>query len=93
MTGGPVRVRLRVRGLVQGVYFRAQMQEQAGLHGVAGWVRNLPDGSVEAVLEGDPPGVESVVSWARRGPPGARVDAVEAGAEEPAGEQGFRVRP
>jgi acylphosphatase len=55
-------------------------------------VRNLPDGSVEAVFEGDPERVESMIDWSRRGPAGARVEDVEVDWEEPTGEQGFAVR-
>jgi acylphosphatase len=69
-------VRLRVVGLVHGVSFRASMARLATEAGVKGWVRNLPDGSVEAFLEGDEVKVKRVVEWARRGPPRARVDRV-----------------
>lgn len=64
-------------GFVQGVFFRASMAEAARGAGVAGSVRNLPDGSVEAHLEGDGASVQNVIAWARKGPPGARVDSVE----------------
>ena len=73
-----VRAHIIVRGRVQGVFFRASMRDIALANGVKGWVRNLPDGrSVEAVLEGDWDNVEKVVCWSLRGPPGARVEAVE----------------
>lgn len=85
------RVRVVVRGLVQGVYFRAETERLARSRGVAGWVRNVPDGSVEAVFEGEDGAVERMVEWCRRGPRGARVDAVEVSREEPRGERGFRV--
>jgi acylphosphatase len=85
------RVRVRVTGRVQGVFFRAEVQARAESLGIAGWVRNAPDGSVEAVFEGEPERVESMVDWCRRGPAGACVDDVEVVPEEPAGEQGFRV--
>ena len=85
------RVRVRVRGRVQGVFFRAEAQARAESLGVAGWIRNADDGSVEAVFEGDDEQVESMVEWCRRGPAGARVEEVEAVGEEPAGETGFRV--
>jgi acylphosphatase len=87
-----VRRRVIARGRVQGVYFRGATAEQARAAGVAGWVRNLRDGRVEAVFEGPDEAVESVVAWCRRGPRGARVDdlAVE---EEPAeGLHGFEIR-
>lgn len=77
------RVHLRVRGRVQGVWFRGSLQAQARRRGVRGWVRNRSDGSVEAVLEGDPAAVRAVVDWARTGPPGARVTDVEEHAEPP----------
>ncbi len=86
------RVRVRARGLVQGVFFRAETRDRADSLGLAGWVANLPDGSVEAVFEGDEARVESIVSWFRHGPPGARVDDLEIVREEPDGEDGFRVR-
>ncbi len=86
------RVRVRARGLVQGVFFRAETRSRAESLGLAGWVRNAPDGSVEAVFEGDSDRVDSMVEWFRRGPAGARVDELEVTDEEPAGEAGFQVR-
>jgi acylphosphatase len=86
------RVRARVTGRVQGVFFRAEARSRADSLGVAGWIRNAPDGSVEAVFEGEPERVDSMVDWCRRGPPGAVVEDVEVVTEEPAGEQGFSVR-
>jgi len=59
--------------------------------GVAGWVRNVPDGRVEAVFEGDPQAVDALVEWCRSGPRSATVTAVEVGDEEPQGEEGFRI--
>lgn len=85
------RVRVRIEGIVQGVFFRARCTEQARLRGIAGWVRNLPDGRVEAVFEGASGAVETLLSWCRRGPPAARVDRVETAEEEPTGETGFRI--
>jgi acylphosphatase len=85
-------MRVRVRGRVQGVFFRAETRARAESLGLAGWVRNAADGSVEAVFEGEPERVESMVEWCRRGPDGAIVDEVETVADEPAGESGFRVR-
>jgi acylphosphatase len=85
-------MRVRVRGRVQGVFFRTETRSRAESLGLAGWVRNAPDGSVEAVFEGEPERVESMVEWCRRGPGGAIVEDVEAVSEEPAGETGFRVR-
>jgi acylphosphatase len=86
------RVRLRIHGRVQGVFFRDSMRREAVRHGVAGWVRNNSDGTVEAVLEGSSEGVDAVVAWARSGPPGARVSHVEEAAEEPQAAAGFAVR-
>ena len=86
------RKRVIVGGRVQGVFFRdtcARMAHQAGL---AGSVRNRPDGRVEAVFEGEPDAVERMVAWCRRGPSRAYVEDVEVIDEEPAGESGFRVR-
>jgi acylphosphatase len=86
------RVRVRIRGRVQGVFFRAEARSRAESLGVAGWIRNADDGSVEAVFEGNDGQVESLVEWCRRGPAGARVEEVEVGLEEPTGEIGFQVR-
>jgi len=77
---------------VQGVFFRAEARARAESLGLAGWVRNLPDGRVEAVFEGEDDRVESMVEWCRRGPAGAEVEAVDVEREEPVGETGFRVR-
>ena len=85
------RVRVLVRGRVQGVFFRAETQARAESLGVAGSARNLPDGSFEAVFEGEPEQVDSLVGWCRRGPAGAEVESVEASPEEPTGERGFAV--
>ena len=73
MTG---RVQLRVTGRVQGVFFRQSAREQAERLGLSGWVRNLPDGSVEALFAGERLLVEQAVAWCRQGPPRARVDEV-----------------
>jgi acylphosphatase len=86
------RAHVRIRGRVQGVFFRAEARARAESLGVAGWVRNAPDGSVEAVFEGDEARVRSMVEWCRRGPSGARIDDVEVEPEEPTGETGFHVR-
>jgi acylphosphatase len=69
--------RLRIRGLVQGVYYRESLRQHAAALNVGGWVRNRADGSVEAVLQGSESEVERLTDWARRGPPAARVDSVE----------------
>lgn len=88
-----VRAHLRIYGLVQGVFFRATMKEVADRLGVKGWVRNLPDGSVEAVVEGPRDKVEQLIRWARRGPPAARVEKVVVEWEPYRGEcRSFRIR-
>ena len=86
------RVHVRIRGRVQGVFFRAEARARAESLGLGGWVRNAEDGSVEAVFEGDEERVSSMVDWCGRGPSGARVDNVEVELEEPTGETGFSVR-
>jgi acylphosphatase len=78
--------------VVQGVGFRYQARARAESLGVAGFVRNASDGSVEAAFEGDDELVESMVDWCRRGPRGARVDDLEVSWQQPTGEQGFAVR-
>lgn len=70
-------LRLRIRGKVQGVFFRASMQRQARDLGVAGWVRNVPDGTVEAVVSGPAPAVDRLLEWCREGPPAADVRELE----------------
>jgi acylphosphatase len=74
--------RLQVRGRVQGVWFRESMRQEAARLGVTGWVRNRPDGSVEAVVQGTAEAVDAITDWARRGPEQARVDDVEAQAAD-----------
>ena len=92
MTAGPTRVRIVVSGRVQGVWFRESCREQATALGVAGWIRNRGDGTVEGVFEGPPVAVERLVSWCRTGPARASVDGVATTAETPVGDKGFRVR-
>jgi acylphosphatase len=87
-----IRRRIVVRGRVQGVWFRGSTEQAAREAGVAGWVRNLPDGSVEAVFEGDAQAVERVLAFCRQGPPHARVIALESTAETPEQLVGFEVR-
>ncbi|HSQ78175.1 MAG TPA: acylphosphatase [Nitrospirota bacterium] len=72
-----LRAHVIIQGLVQGVFFRASTREKALQLGVRGWVRNLPDGGVEAVFEGEKKKVEEVVAWCYKGPPGARVIKVD----------------
>lgn len=85
------RAEVVIRGAVQGVFFRVETRDRARSLGVAGWVRNARDGTVEAAFEGDDEQVESMVDWCRRGPTGARVEAVEVAWAEPEGEDGFSI--
>ncbi|MGH7363948.1 MAG: acylphosphatase [Candidatus Methylomirabilales bacterium] len=87
-----VRARVVISGKVQGVYFRGTAEDEGRSRGLAGWVRNRPDGQVEAVFEGEKAAVEAVIAWCHRGPPAARVTGVAVTWEEPRGEQGFSVR-
>ena len=87
-----IRRRVIVRGRVQGVFFRSSTQQEASRAGIDGWVRNLRDGSVEAVFEGEPAGVEALLAWVRRGPLSSVVESVQLHEEPPEGERGFRVR-
>ncbi len=91
--GGRRRVHVWVNGRVQGVYFRDATRDAAIRYGVAGWVRNLPDGRVEAVFEGEHSAVEKVVGFCRKGPNKARVDGIEVVDEEFGEEfQDFQIR-
>jgi len=81
-----VRKHAIIKGLVQGVWFRATTREQALAHHVTGWVKNRGDGNVEAVFEGETDDVEKVIQWCHRGPAGARVKEVEVETEEYIGE-------
>lgn len=89
---GPARARALVSGRVQGVFFRQETVRAAQARGVAGWVRNLADGRVEAVFEGPRSDLEALLGWVENGPPLARVDAVEVRWEPPQGEASFRIR-
>ena len=80
-----------VYGFVQGVGFRFAVQREARSRGVSGWVRNRPDGAVEAVFEGEPADVAWLVDFCRSGPRGAEVERVDVAAESPEGLAGFRV--
>ena len=86
------RAHVFVSGTVQDVFYRANTRDAANEHGVSGWVRNLDDGRVEAVFEGDESSVEAVVEWCHTGSPRARVEAVEVEYEEPNGIEGFEIR-
>ena len=85
------RVRVAVSGRVQGVFFRASCAQEARRLGLAGWVRNDADGSVEAVFEGPDADVEAVLAWCRRGPRDARVERIDISPEALTGENGFRI--
>jgi acylphosphatase len=87
-----IRRRVVVHGQVQGVFFRDSTRRLAQQHGVAGWVSNRWDGTVEAVLEGEADAVERRCAFCRAGPRGAQVESVEVSEEEPEGLQGFQVR-
>lgn len=88
-----VRTRIIVDGRVQGVFFREGTRQMATQNGVSGWVRNRPDGRVEAVFEGEPEHVATAVSWARRGPERAVVSDIEIiETEHPEGLAGFQIR-
>jgi acylphosphatase len=86
------RKRVVISGRVQGVFFRDSMRRRAESAGVAGWVRNTPDGTVEAVFEGAPEAVDELVEFSRRGPSRAEVASVDVADEEPEGVSGFEVR-
>jgi acylphosphatase len=81
-----------VSGRVQGVFFRDSVRRRAEAVGVAGWVRNTPEGTVEAVFEGDPGAVDELVEFCRRGPSRAEVTSVDVEEEQPEGLSGFDVR-
>ena len=88
-----IRAHVFVSGLVQGVFFRYETRRIARQRKVTGWVRNMPDGRVEAIFEGAKADVVEIVSFCRKGPPGAVVRDVKVYWEEPTGEfKDFRVR-
>lgn len=87
-----IRRHVVVRGRVQGVFFRDSTRRRARSQGVAGWVTNRPDGAVEAVFEGSPDAVESMVGYSRSGPRGAEVEEVEVSEEAVEGLEDFSIR-
>jgi acylphosphatase len=87
-----IRRRAIIHGHVQGVFFREETRRRAVWLVVGGWVTNRPDGTVEAVFEGEPDAVEAMLEFCRRGPRGARVDRVDVVEEEPQGLGGFAIR-
>jgi len=87
------RAHVFVSGRVQGIFFRSETKHKAESHNVKGWVRNLPDGRVEAVFEGEEETVKALIEFCKRGPPGARITNIDLRWEKFAGEFGaFRVR-
>lgn len=86
-----VRAHVVVSGRVQGVFFRAEAQREAARLGVSGWVRNTPDGRVEAEFQGSPAAVERALEWVRQGPPRAEVDHVEVEMVPAEAGEGFHV--
>ena len=92
MSNEPTRRHVVISGDVQGVSFRDETRKEAEQAGLAGWVRNRDDGSVEAVFEGDADAVDRLVEWCRSGPSSADVDDVEVTEAEAQGESGFDVR-
>lgn len=87
-----IRRRVTVQGRVQGVGFRYAVAQAARSRGAAGWARNLPDGTVEAVFEGEPDAVESLVRLCREGPRGADVRTVDVDEQAPEGLTSFEIR-
>ena len=85
-------VHLTISGRVQGVAFRAHARDEARRLGVAGWVRNRADGTVEALFEGTPEAVAAAVEWCHRGPSWARVERVETNVEAAGSLEGFAIR-
>jgi acylphosphatase len=85
------RVHVLVHGMVQGVGYRYTMRMVARETGVTGWVRNLPDGSVEAEVEGSQEQIDEVLAWMTQGPPGAQVDTAMVTDADPTGSEGFDV--
>ena len=83
---GKTRVHIFVTGRVQGVFFRSETQRTAHRYNLTGWVKNLHDGRVEAVIEGEEQDVEKMILWCHKGPPYAMVNAVEVSAENYTGE-------
>lgn len=77
-----IRVHVYISGYVQGVFFRAHTRDEALKLGINGWVRNLVDGRVEAVFEGEQTQIEKIISWCHKGPPGANVKNVEVDYED-----------
>jgi acylphosphatase len=88
----PIRRRVVAHGQVQGVFFRASVDERARAAGVSGWARNRADGSMEALFEGSAAAVEDLVAYCAEGPANARVSRLDVIEEDPQGIRGFRTR-
>jgi acylphosphatase len=91
MKVAPVRAQVWISGAVQGVNFRAYVEDEAAFRKVHGWIQNLPDGRVAAVFEGSRTAVETMIRWCHTGSPAARVASVEVVWEPARGERGFHV--
>ncbi len=88
-----IRAHIFVQGMVQGVFFRVKTRQKAKVLGVSGWVKNLPDGRVEVVFEGEKEKVEQIIEWIKKGPLFSRVDDVKVDFEEYKGEfENFEIR-
>ncbi len=88
-----IRVHVFISGRVQGVFFRSSTKDKADELGISGWVKNLSDGRVEAVFEGEEGSVKKMIEWCRKGPEYARVDDMEVISENYTGEfKGFALR-
>ena len=89
---GVMRAHIIVNGLVQGVFFRANTRDMAKRLGLTGWVRNMRDGSVEVIAEGEREGIDQLIEWCRHGPPSSRIDSVSKEFSEATGEfTGFKI--
>lgn len=87
------RLHLKIYGRVQGVYFRSSAQSKARELGLSGWAKNIPDGTLETVVEGEEEMLEEYIRWCKKGPAAARVDKVEEKWDEPTGEfKGFSIK-
>lgn len=86
-----LRAHVLISGRVQGVGYRFSTQDVASVYSLSGWVRNLPDGRVEAVFEGDRVAVENMIQWCHKGPPHSQVNEVRVEYEKPEGLKGFEI--
>lgn len=92
-SGGNVRAHVWISGRVQAVFFRSYTRTEANLRGINGWVRNLEDGRVEAVFEGDRDSVDEILEFCKKGPEAARVEHIEVKWEKPSGKlRGFEIK-